>query len=98
MTFLAPDDPRLSRLSVPIAASEIGSPELKATVDSLFRVAVSEQADGTKRVLVGLAAPQVGILKRIILVDRSADGRGKVGDLAVYLNPEIDVLSAEMNE
>lgn len=39
--------------------------------------------------MVGLAAPQIGISKRIILVDVKADGKGKVGDLRVYINPEI---------
>lgn len=38
---------------------------------------------------VGLAAPQIGIFKRIILVDTQADGKKKLGKLRVFINPEI---------
>ena len=34
---------------------------------------------------VGLAAPQVGVLKQIVVIDTSADGEG----LYVLINPEI---------
>lgn len=43
--------------------------------------------------MIGLAAPQIGIFKRIILVDIKANGKGKAGDLRVYINPEITWMS-----
>lgn len=47
----------------------------------MLKVAYGQQEDPQKPVMVGLAAPQIGISKRIILVDVLADGKGKVGDL-----------------
>ncbi len=64
----------------------------------MLKVAHGQQEDKKRPVMVGLAAPQIGILERIILVDVKADGKGKVGDLRVYINPEITWVSKEKGE
>lgn len=64
----------------------------------MLSVAFGEQKNANVPLLVGLAAPQIGISKRIILVDLSADGKGKLGDLHVFINPEIIWKSAEEAE
>ena len=48
--------------------------------------------------MVGLAAPQIGISKRIILVDIGADGHGGVANLRAFINPKITDSSKETNE
>ena len=39
--------------------------------------------------MVGLAAPQLGISKRIIIVDVASTGMGGTPDLRAYINPKI---------
>ncbi|MBI2330370.1 peptide deformylase [Candidatus Daviesbacteria bacterium] len=63
--------------------------ETQKIIKIMFQTAYGEQKGRNKPIMVGLAAPQIGIFKRIILVDVKADGKGKTGDLRVYINPEI---------
>lgn len=95
--FLAPFDPILKQVAEPITPSEITSQDVQGIIQEMLKIAYGEQQDWTRPVLVGLAAPQVGISKRIILVDVGADGKGKVSKLQVYINPEITSSSEEMN-
>lgn len=87
--FVEPNDSILTRIAEPISLSDIGSRETQDSIKDMYAVAMGEQEDAGKPLLVGLAAPQIGIPKRIILVDVIADGKGKVGDLRLYINPEI---------
>lgn len=87
--FVRPDDPVLVATAEAVSVSEISSQETKAILDKMLDAALGEQRDASKPLLVGLAAPQVGISKRIILVDVAARGKGNVGDLRVFINPEI---------
>ncbi|MEK7188544.1 MAG: peptide deformylase [Patescibacteria group bacterium] len=96
--FVEPDDPVLVEIAEAIDISKISSPETQESIEEMLKVAYGEQIDRMKPLLVGLAAPQVGISKRIILVDVAAKGRGEVGDLRVYINPEIVWKSEEENE
>lgn len=91
--FLAPNDPILTKVSEPVDLSGINSTEIQDHVKQMFSVAYGEQKDVKKPLLVGLAAPQIGISKRIILVDVKANGKGNVGDLRLYINPEITYFS-----
>jgi peptide deformylase len=61
MVILIDDDPRLRMVSAPIAPDEFGQADLlQLAADMLTTM---RQANG-----VGLAAPQVGVLKRLIVV------------------------------
>lgn len=88
-SFVKPNDPILLKIAEEIPPHDILSPETKSTINTLLHVALGEQMDQTKPILVGLAAPQVGISKRIILVDVKANGKGIKGDLQVFINPVI---------
>lgn len=96
--FVAPNDPILVKTAEEIPVDQITSQETKAIIQKMLNVGLGEQGDPTKPLLVGLAAPQIGISKRIILVDVSARGKGNVGDLRVFINPEITWSSKETNE
>ncbi len=96
--FVPPDSSILLQIAEPIVFSEFQSQETKKAIEEMFETAYGEQKDEKKPLLVGLAAPQIGISKRIILVDVIADGKGKVGDLRLYLNPEIVASSEEKND
>lgn len=97
--FVKPDDPVLVRIAEAIDISKISSSETQKAIEEMLSVAYGEQVDRMKPLLVGLAAPQIGISKRIILVDVAARGGGlEVGDLRVYINPEIIWISEEKSE
>jgi len=96
--FVKPNSPILIKLAKAIPSAEITAKETKETISKMLKVALGEQMDIAKPILVGLAAPQIGISKRIILVDVKANGKGIVGDLRVYINPEIVEVSKETAE
>lgn len=98
MKFVLPSDPILSNVAKEVTSNDFRSRELPKIIEQMKAVAFGEQSDNKKPVMVGLAAPQVGIAKRIILVDVAANGKGEVGDLRVYINPEIVFVSEETNE
>ncbi len=95
--FVAPHDPVLNRIAEPVEIKDIKSSGTQQSIKEMFEVAYGEQEDAAKPLLVGLAAPQIGISKRIILVDVAAEGKGKIGDLRLYINPEI-IESSEKEE
>jgi peptide deformylase len=70
-------DPRLKQKSAPVTAF---GPELQALVDDMFETMY--HAEG-----VGLAAPQVGALQRLIVIDTSPRQEGQKP--LVFINPEI---------
>ncbi len=96
--FVPPHSEILTRVALEIPYGEITSPVTKAIISKMLSVAYGEQGDKKKSILVGLAAPQIGISKSIILIDILADGKGSVGDLRVYINPKISWHSDEENE
>lgn len=98
MKFVPPHDPILRLVAEKIPNSQLFSDEMSQLINNMFAVAYGEQSNRQKPVMVGLAAPQIGIPKRIILVDVKANGKGEVGDLHLYLNPEIIFQSEETNE
>lgn len=87
--FLNLNDPRLKQVAREIPQDKINSSDTKKIIQTMLNVAYGEQKDKNKPVMVGLAAPQIGISKRIILVDIAADGKGKVGNLRIYINPQV---------
>ncbi len=96
--FVAPHDSVLNRIAEPVEIKDIQSPGTQQSIKEMFEVAYGEQEDASKPLLVGLAAPQIGISKRIILVDVKAEGKGSVGDLRLYINPEIIEASEKEGE
>src|SRR3989338_11360241 len=96
--FVAPHDPVLVQKAHAISLDDMNSEEIQKIIESMLDIAYGHQKDRSKAFLVGLAAPQVGISKRIILVDVVADGKGKIGDLRLFINPEIVEQSDEIEE
>lgn len=96
--FVPPNDPILNKVAKDIPKSKINSAETGKFVEKMLKVAYGQQKDNKKPILVGLAAPQIGILKRIILVDVKADGKGGVGELRIYINPRITWSSRKKGE
>lgn len=96
--YVEPNSPVLRKTAEIVPVGEIIKPETQAVIDRMFQLAYPEQGDKSKPVLVGLAAPQIGISKRIILVDIGADGKGGTANLQAFVNPEIISESEETIE
>lgn len=59
-------------------------------INDMLELARGTQGDINKPTLAGLAAPQLGVGKRIIVVDVTADGSGmNRHDFRVYINPKL---------
>ena len=97
LQFVDFQDPILDLPCRELSIEEIKDFRLQSLLDAMLRFARGEQSDSQKHVLVGLAAPQIGKNIRIILVDTQANGKGIVGELRVYINPEIIKVSNETN-
>ena len=79
-------DPRLKKISV--AVDDIGEKIRKLTIDMLETMYA---APG-----IGLAAPQIGVLSRIIVMDCEKDEHAEPNPF-VMLNPEVTGVSDEIN-
>ncbi len=75
LTVLTNPHPELRRVSSIVSAKDLASPETQAFIDQLETAMI--EYDG-----VGIAAPQVGVKKRIIIVKMD-------GHVTAFVNPEI---------
>jgi peptide deformylase len=91
----------LRNISEPVQKEEFNSPELKKIIDNLFNFTV-EQPDGA-----GLSAPQIGINKRIFIINPKMFDYDKNGEIveknrsqedSVFINPKIIKNSKETQE
>lgn len=97
--FLPQNDPLLTATAQAVPIHEISTKEIQDIIDEMYAIARGERDDSHQRVMVGLAAPQIGISKRIILVDVGVDKERKnLGELRAYINPHIIWSSLECNE
>ena len=83
-------DPVLEVMCDPVPEEELGSDELKTLVDDMFETMY--EAKG-----VGLAAPQIGIAKRLFIVDVTC---GEEPDQKlVLINPEVvETIGSQVGE
>jgi peptide deformylase len=98
--FTPPGDFSLQENATEVAMDEILSEGTQFIIEQMYQAAKGERNEiGENQSLVGLAAPQIGYSKRIILVDTGVDSeRTKLGSLTAYINPEITWYSDEIDE
>ncbi len=89
MVFVAPGNPSLSMPSLEVAEEDINSDPIQAIITKMFEIARGERQELQGKVMVGLAAPQIGINKQIILVDTGLTEGRELGELKAYINPKI---------
>jgi peptide deformylase len=95
--FLLPNDIRLNEPSAEVPISEIPSKEIQDLIDRMFEISGGNRKDGGKGVLVGLAAPQIGVFKQVILVALGTNTKERdFGKLITYINPRILEKSSEV--
>ncbi|HYR88498.1 MAG TPA: peptide deformylase [Terriglobia bacterium] len=99
LAFIPPSDPILTKIAEPVTEEDLSCGRLTELIESMIMFAKGEQDEQNRMILVGLAAPQIGISKRIILVDLApTETEFKVGDLRVFVNPQITWSSEETSE
>ncbi len=97
--FTPPGEACLQVEASEVPIHEILSEETQSIIDRMFEVARGERSSTEKRFMIGLAAPQIGIAKRIILVDVGVgNDRENPGELVAFINPEIVWHSEEKDE
>ncbi len=96
--LVAPNNPILYQVAEMVPVGTIQSANVQKIIGNLLHIAYGEKGDPSKPVLMGLAAPQAGISKRIIVVDTTADGYGHGSNLEVFINPRIVKHSKKTNE
>lgn len=90
LVFTPPGNPILRTMVPEVPLEEIATDEIQTIIDQMYQIAKGERKDLENRVMVGLAAPQIGIPKQIILVDVGVDAdRKNLGDLQVFINPKL---------
>jgi len=95
--FTPPGNALLQQRSTALCVEEIKTEAIQAIIEQMIDIANGQRAGLEGRVMVGLAAPQIGILKRIILVDIGITAEKKeFGTLQVFINPEIISYSDEV--
>jgi peptide deformylase len=88
--FLHPTDPLLNMRAAEVPVHDIPTPAIQGLIDQMFEIARGERVDVSKPSMVGLAAPQIGIVKRVILVDvGTTSERNFFGELKAFINPQI---------
>lgn len=96
--IVEPSHPVLSQIAEEIKKNEITDLFIQSLIKKMLEIAGVERGTPRKTVLVGLAAPQIGVSKRIILVDTGANGKGGISHIQVYINPKITWRSEEETE
>ena len=80
----------LNSISKEVSSEELKTAHLQSIVDAMYDIANNKDTAKDKPQTVGLAAPQVGIAKRIILIDVNATfANNKKQKLVVFINPII---------
>jgi peptide deformylase len=90
LEVIDPSSDILNQVADEIVPSEIASAEIQGVIDRMFEMAAGK-GYGKKdtRQMVGLAAPQLGVSKRIIFIDLTATGANQQQNLQVIINPKI---------
>lgn len=88
--IIPPTNLSLNEAAAEVDSTQIQSAAIQKIIDEMLLLARGERQDVEKRTMVGLAAPQVGIDLRVILVDMGIDAdRRQPGQLQAFINPEI---------
>jgi peptide deformylase len=90
LSLISPSDRILNEIASEVSPGEIKSQFIQGVIDRILELSAGKGASKhDTRQMVGLAAVQLGVGKRIITIDMTADGSNKPQDLRVLINPKI---------
>lgn len=97
LELVEPTNHILNTIATKVEQSEIESPFVQGVIDRMLELSAgSGHSKHDSRQMVGLAAMQLGVAKRIITIDVTADGSSKPQNLQVLINPKITERSEEV--
>jgi peptide deformylase len=94
--FLPPTDPRLNEPADQVCPCQIRTKKKQALIDVMFQIVQGEIEGLEQENFLGLSAPQIGVFKRIILVDL-ANPNSPTPIFKEFINPVILWQSEETN-
>lgn len=97
MNLVPPSSEVLNLVAEAVAPSEIEGEEIQGLIDSMLDIASGEQGNPARPTMVGLAAPQIGVSKRVLLLGTNAAGQGEVPEFLAMINPVIVKRSERSN-
>lgn len=104
LDFLPASDPKLNQVSSEVPPSEIKTEKIQKLIHEMLVISGHESdpnQTGKKGVLVGIAAPQVGVMKQIIIVDPRSYTEIKANpgqaEFDILINPKITWESSELD-
>jgi peptide deformylase len=90
LELIPPTDPLLNTVAEEVGEAELSSPLIQGVVGRMLELSAGKgHSKHDSRQMVGLAAVQLGVSKRIITIDLTADGSRKEQTLQVIINPVI---------
>jgi len=90
LELVEPTDRILNTVAFEVGRGEIESPFIQGVIDRMLELAAGKgHSKHDSRQMVGLAAMQLGVDKRIIAIDVTADGSNKSQDLHILINPRV---------
>jgi peptide deformylase len=97
LDIVSPKDPVLNLVAETVGEGELGSAYIQGVISRMQQIAAGKGhgAEDTRQV-VGLAAPQIGVSRRIVLIDVASDGSRGAQDLRAFINPRIMRYSTEV--
>lgn len=96
MALTEPTNPLLNEVIDPVSQNELNAPHTRFVIARMLELAAGRgKSKADTRQMVGLAAPQIGVNKRIIIVDVTATGANQKQTLQVFINPVITKRSAK---
>lgn len=96
--FLYPGDPLLTMSADEVNVEDISSEEIQSLIDRMLHLSDDNQQDTGFGIMVGLAAPQIGVMKQVILVSSDVDDEGNnQGHMIPFINPKIVWYSDNIN-
>jgi len=91
--LLKPTDIRLNQASELVPLEQIISTGIQLIINGMLDLAAGTAKN--PKTMVGLAAAQIGIFKRIMIVDTATTGMGETPKPTVYINPIVEPLGTE---
>lgn len=88
--FISQCHPLLKGQALEVSVECMASDEIQSIIEKMMGIAEYYRTDRGNGVMVGLAAPQIGIPLNIMIVDMHVDESwSNLGDLVAYMNPKI---------
>lgn len=90
LELVMPSDAVLSEAAQEVTPSEITTDFIQGVISRMLELSAGKgHSKSDSRQMVGLAAVQLGISKRIVSIDITATGQKQEQNLAIFINPKI---------